>query len=202
MSDSARELVLASSNRGKLREIAAILAEASGARLRLRPLSDFPDVRLPPEGDDYAANARAKARTVAAATGLPALADDSGLEVEALDGAPGPRSARYGGPRLDDAGRCAHLLAALEGLPAPRRAARFVCVAVLAWPDGSATVARGECPGHILEAPRGRGGFGYDPVFAVAGRDISMAELPAVEKDALSHRGRAFRALLPALERA
>src|SRR5262249_11936266 len=139
------ELVVATGNPGKLREIRELLADAG---VSLRSLADFPALRMPEEGDDYAANAIAKARAVARATGLPALADDSGLEVDALAGRPGPRSARYGGPDLDDAGRVALLLQELAG--ARVRSARFVCVAALSAPDGAIEIARGECAGEIL----------------------------------------------------
>ncbi len=190
-------LVLASSNRGKLAEFRRLLV---GLPLELRSLADFPEVRLPEEGDAYAPNAETKARTVAEQTGRPALADDSGLEVDALGGAPGPRSARYGGPGLDDAGRAVRLLDELAG--AGDRAARFVCVAALALPDGRIHTTRGECAGRILAAPTGGGGFGYDPVFAPEGERRSMAELTDEEKDRVSHRGRALAALLPILREA
>lgn len=193
-----REVVVATSNPGKLLEIRAILGDLP---LSLRALGAFPDVRLPEEGDDYAANAAAKARAVARDTGRPALADDSGLEVEALGGRPGPRSARYGGPGLDDAGRVARLLAELEGREPAERGARFVCVAALATPDGHVETARGECEGCILGEPRGRGGFGYDPIFESREAGAAMAELPPARKNELSHRARALRALRPALER-
>lgn len=189
-------LVLASGNRGKLQEFAELLA---GQALELVGLDAFPDVSLPDEGTDYAANAEAKARTVAVATGLPALADDSGLEVDALSGAPGPLSARYGGPGLDDAGRVAHLLAALEGVADAARGARFVCLASLALPDGTVVTERGECPGRILARPRGASGFGYDPVFLPEGRERAMAELPPEEKNRISHRAVALAALGPRL---
>jgi XTP/dITP diphosphohydrolase len=178
-----------------VRELAELL-EPHG--IALASLAEFPDVALPPEGDDYAANAAAKARAAAQATGLAALGDDSGLEVAGLGGAPGPHSARYGGPGLDDAGRCARLLtelAASEG----DRAARFVCVAALALPDGTFALGHGECAGRILGAPRGENGFGYDPVFQPDGYDASMAELPPALKHRISHRGRALAALGPAL---
>ena len=193
---AARRVVFATGNAGKLREVRALLASPE---LEIVGLDAVGPVALPEEGDDYEANAVAKARAVAQACGLPALGDDSGLEVEALGGAPGPRSARFGGPGLDDAGRVRHLLAALRGVPSERRAARFVCVAALALPDGETVTARGECAGWIAEAPRGTGGFGYDPVFEVAPGGPTMAELPADEKQRVSHRGRAFRALAPAL---
>jgi XTP/dITP diphosphohydrolase len=186
------DLVLATGNRGKRAELAELLA-AHG--LRLASLADFAGIDLPEEGDDYAENAAAKALAVARACGLPALGDDSGIEVAALGGAPGPRSARYGGPGLDDAGRSARLLAALDATGTADRSARFVCVAALARPDGSVTRAFGECRGTLLRAPRGRGGFGYDPVFQPEGHAVSMAELPAAEKNRISHRARALAAL-------
>jgi len=200
MSALPRELVLASANRGKLLELRAILgADAEALGVRLRSLAGFPELALPPEGDAYEPNALAKARTAALATGRVAIGDDSGLEVEALGGAPGALSARFGGPGLDDAGRCAQLLDALAGVPEARRGARFVCVAALATPSGDTTVMRGECAGRILRAPRGEGGFGYDPIFAPAGETRAMAELAPAEKHRISHRARALAALAPAL---
>jgi len=184
------KLVVATRNEGKLREIASILA---GLPIEIVALPD--PVTLPEEGDAFEPNAIAKALAAARATGCAALGDDSGLEVDALGGAPGVYSARWGGPQLDDAGRNARLLAALEGVPEPRRTARFVCVAALATPDAVVATARGACEGAILRAPQGQGGFGYDPIFAVGAR--SMAELAPAEKDAISHRGAAFRALVP-----
>jgi XTP/dITP diphosphohydrolase len=191
---TARTLLLATGNGGKVREFGELLAPYG---LALASLAEYPNVALPEEGDDYADNAAAKAAAAARATGLAALGDDSGLEVNALGGAPGPRSARYGGPGLDDAGRCARLLRELGA--AGDRAARFVCVAALALPDGALTLVRGECPGRILAAPRGANGFGYDPVFQPEGWDASMAELPPAVKHGISHRGRALAALAPAL---
>jgi len=186
-------LVVATGNPGKLREIRAILAELP---VTLSGLAEHPGVALPEEGDDYARNAAVKAEAVARATGLAAVADDSGLEVDALGGAPGPRSARYGGPGLDDAGRVARLLSALDGRSGDARGARFVCVAALARPGEETRTARGECAGRILEAPRGAGGFGYDPIFEVGAGGRAMAELLEDEKNRISHRARAFRALL------
>jgi len=191
-----RRIVLATGNAGKLREVRALLGSPE---LEIVGLDAIGAVALPAEGDDYEANAVAKARAAARASGLPALGDDSGLEVDALDGAPGPRSARFGGAGLDDAGRTRALLEALADVPAERRGARFVCVAALAMPDGEVVTARGECPGRIAAAPRGAAGFGYDPVFEIAPGGPTMAELPAAEKQRISHRGRAFRALAPAL---
>lgn len=187
-----REVVVATANAGKLREIRAILGERAPA---LRSLTEFPDAKLPQEGDDYEANAVAKALAAARACGLPALADDSGLEVEALGGRPGPRSARFGGSHLGDRERMAKLLAQLGGVPREARAARFVCVAALATPAGRVWTARGECRGRLLEAPRGQGGFGYDPVFEPEHHQASMAELDPAEKNRISHRARALHDL-------
>jgi XTP/dITP diphosphohydrolase len=192
---AAPAVVIATTNAGKQREIRAILA---GVPVVLRGLDEFPPVDFPEEGDDYAANAIAKAQAVARATGCAALADDSGLEVDGLGGAPGPRSARFGGPGLDDPMRTAALLEALAACEGADRNARFVCVAAFVGADGTVTTARGECEGRILSAPRGGRGFGYDPVFGVAA-ETSMAELPESEKNAISHRANALRALIPAL---
>jgi XTP/dITP diphosphohydrolase len=196
--EGPRTLLLATGNRGKLAELAALLAPLD---LALRSLAEFPDAELPPEGEDYAQNAAAKAAAAARASGLAALGDDSGIEVAALGGAPGPRSARYGGPGLDDAGRSARLLEALARSGSADRRARFVCVAALATPDGEVALAHGECRGTILASPRGSAGFGYDPVFQPDGYEVSLAELPAERKHRLSHRGRALAALAPALAR-
>ncbi|HEU4427575.1 MAG TPA: RdgB/HAM1 family non-canonical purine NTP pyrophosphatase [Myxococcota bacterium] len=189
-------MLIATSNRGKLREFAALL----GPGFVLEDLAAHPEVTLPAEGSDYAANAAAKARAAALASGRPALADDSGIEVAALGGEPGPRSARYGGEGLDDAGRVLRLLDDLRARGAhASRAARFVCCAALALPSGELHSARGECAGRILDAPRGARGFGYDPVFAPEGDPRSLAELSEAEKNRISHRARALAALAPAL---
>lgn len=187
-----QRVVVASGNAGKVREIRALLASLP---IDLVGLHGLPGLALPEEGDDYAENAAAKARTAARAAGCLAIGDDSGLEVDALGGAPGPRSARYGGPDLDDAGRCRMLLEALRSVPAERRGARFVCVAALATPAGDVVSKRGECPGFLLMAPRGREGFGYDPIFGRSSDGPSLAELSAAEKQRISHRGHAVRAL-------
>lgn len=195
---SRGQWLVATGNAGKLSEIQALCADWPVA---WRSLRDVPGVTLPPEGRDYRENALAKARTAAAASGLPALGDDSGLEVEALGGAPGPLSARYGGPGLDDAGRVQRLLGALREVPAGRRGARFVCWVAWADPTGEARVAEGAVAGRILPTPRGAGGFGYDPVFAPEELSLSMAELPRARKNALSHRARALAALAATLRR-
>ena len=189
-------VVVATSNPGKLCEIRDLLAPLP---VPVVGLDALPGLRLPLEGDDYTANAVEKARAAAAFAGSPALADDSGLEVEGLGGAPGPHSARYGGPGLDDAGRVARLLGALAGREGAARRARFVCAAALATPDGEVVTALGECAGRIAAAPRGEGGFGYDPIFEVDAAGRTLAEVPAEEKNRISHRARAFRALRGAL---
>ncbi len=194
-----RPVVVATTNRGKLREIVSLLAELP---VRVVDASAFAPIAYPEEGDDYEANAIAKARTVAAALGECALADDSGLEVDALSGRPGVRSARYGGAALDDAGRIARLLAELTAQPSPDRRARFVCWAAFAEPSGRFETAVGTCPGRILATPRGELGFGYDPIFAPEGSERALAELTASEKDAISHRGAAIRSLIPAIRAA
>jgi XTP/dITP diphosphohydrolase len=150
--------------------------------------------------EDYLANALEKGRAVAAALGVPALADDSGIEVDALGGAPGPRSARYAGPGASDAENRRRLLSALKGIPASGRTARFRCVAAVVWPDGRELHAEGICEGLVLRAERGSGGFGYDPLFVPEGWDRTMAELAPAEKHRISHRGRALRALRELLE--
>ena len=201
MNRERTSLVVATGNPGKVVEIRAILGSLrlpAEEAIALRALGPDEAVAFPAEGLDYAANAIAKARAVAEQLGVAAVADDSGIEVDALQGAPGPLSARYGGEELDDAGRVAKLLSALAGVASADRGARFVCVSALSTPEGEVLTARGECSGRILDAPRGEGGFGYDPVFAPEGRDESMAQLPDDEKNRISHRGRAFRKLMDA----
>ena len=184
-------LVLATANRGKLEELRALVAEWGPAEVR--SLADFPGVTCPEEtGGSYLENALAKARTVAAATALPALADDSGLEAEGLGGAPGVRSARYA---PSDAARVARLLAELAGVPRAARRACFRCVVALAWPGGAAVTAEGTCRGRIATAPSGGGGFGYDPVFVADGLGCSFAAAAPADKQRVSHRARAVRAL-------
>jgi len=192
------KVVLASRNRGKLREIVPLL---EGLDFELCTVDEVaPDCELREDGDTFEANALAKARQAAAATGLAAIADDSGLEVAALGGAPGVYSARYAGSPSDDGRNNAKLLEALRGLPATRRQARFRCVAAFVDPAaGAELTCSGECEGEILEQPRGDLGFGYDPLFLVPALARTMAELPLEEKNRLSHRAAAFRALATAL---
>ena len=190
--------VLATANPDKAAEIERILVDA-GAPVALVPRPDgVPDVEE--TGITLEDNARLKAVALVEATGLPAIADDTGLEVDALGGAPGVFSARFAGPDATYADNCAHLLARLAPLPADRRTARFVTVAIARGPDGREVAAFGEVAGRITEAPRGEGGFGYDPVFAADDADgATFAELTAAEKHAISHRGRAFRTLAEGL---
>jgi XTP/dITP diphosphohydrolase len=169
--------------------------------LRVIGLADVPGVALPPEGEhSYRDNALDKARAVARATGHWALGDDSGLEVDALDGGPGVVSARFGGPGLTDAGRCDALLRALASLPAERRTARFRSVIALCAGSREATVD-GVVDGVILDAPRGTGGFGYDPLFYYPSLDATFAELARETKNAVSHRGVALARARPVLMR-
>ena len=184
-------LVLASRNPGKIAELAPLVAE--WGPVEVLALDAFPEVRLPEEGDvSYEANAVEKARAVAAATGLPALGDDSGLEVEALGGGPGIRSARYA---ATDAERVARLLDALRDVTGAGRRARFRCAAALVWPDGRALTAAGECAGRIALAPSGARGFGYDPVFVADELGYTFAAASPVEKRRVSHRARTVDAL-------
>lgn len=189
-------LVVATSNKGKLREIRELLEPIGWTALSLADLA-APPAGVIETGRSYLENAVAKAVSVANATGLPALADDSGLEVDALGGRPGVTSARYGGPLLSDAGRCTHLLSELRGVPRARRRARFRAVVVLALPGGQRFVREGVLEGRITEIERGSNGFGYDPVFEIAdGR--TLAEIGA-EKQQLSHRSQALRAMMKVL---
>jgi XTP/dITP diphosphohydrolase len=188
------ELAVATRNRHKLREIGRLCA-GWPVRLVTEPADggDWPDVQE--TGSTYVANALLKARAVAGAAGLPALADDSGIEVDALGGAPGPRSARYAGEAATDQQNLAALVRAIAGVPSAGRTARYRCVAAVAWPSGEEVWAEGVCEGTLLVKPRGARGFGYDPIFQPAGWEQTMAELDDEEKDRISHRGRALRAL-------
>jgi XTP/dITP diphosphohydrolase len=190
--------VLATRNRHKLREIAALIAEA-GLPFELVAIDDVaPGVALVEDEATFEANAIAKAQQAAAATGMAALADDSGIEVDALGGAPGVRSARFAGEPCDDERNNLKLLAELRGVSAETRTARYRCAA--AFVDASRALVRtGACEGRVLEAPRGSGGFGYDPLFLVERLGRTMAELAPAEKNQLSHRAAAFRALAVAL---
>ena len=192
--------LLATRNAGKLVELRRIVESADLGGLTVLGLADVPDFPEAPEtGATFAENALAKARDAAAATGLPSVADDSGLAVDALNGMPGVLSARWCGKHGDDVANLELLLGQLGDVPDERRGAAFVCAAALVVPGGTETVVHGEWPGTIIRAPRGTNGFGYDPIFVPEGEERSSAELSAGEKDAASHRGRALRALVPHL---
>jgi len=194
-----RRLVLASRNARKLAELRRILA---GSGLDVVGLADLPAFPEAPEtGATFEENALAKARAAAAVTGLLAVADDSGLAVDALNGMPGVLSARWAGRHGDDAANLQLVLDQLIDVPDERRGGTFVCAAALVVPGGAEEVVRGEWRGSLDREPRGHGGFGYDPIFVPEGECRTSAELDAAEKDAVSHRARALRALLPALQR-
>lgn len=190
-------IVLATMNDGKARELARLLG---GTVRAVETLREHAGVTLPPEiGTDYRANALAKARAVWNALGVPAVGDDSGLEVDALDGAPGLQSARYAGERATDAENNAKLVEALASVAERERTARFRCALVLVRGDDEVLEAEGACEGAIVTAPRGDHGFGYDPLFLPEGETLTFAELPTARKDSISHRARAAAVLARAI---
>jgi XTP/dITP diphosphohydrolase len=183
------KLLIATRNRGKKREYARLL---QGLEVELIALDDLGVTKtIKEDGASYTENALLKARGYAAATGLLTLADDSGLEVDALDGAPGVLTARYAGEGATDEQRYSLLLEQLKDVPHEHRTARFRCVIALAWPDGRVEITEGVCEGRITREPRGEHGFGYDPVFYVPEYGCTMAELPPEIKNRISHRARA-----------
>lgn len=185
-----RTLVFATTNPGKVRELEALL----GPGWTVRTAEDYPELpEVAEDSETFEGNAARKAHAFARHTGLPALADDSGLVVDALGGRPGVHSARYA---PTEAERISRLLGELAGVPDAQRTARFECALCLALPDGAERFTRGTCEGRIGHAPRGQHGFGYDPVFELPGGQ-TMAELPKEQKSALSHRGHAFRLMAP-----
>ena len=198
MTSPVTRFVLATANLDKAIEITRILCDA-GAPVDLEPRpADVPEIEE--TGATLEANARLKAVGLAVATGTPAIADDTGLEVDALGGAPGVYSARFAGPDATYADNCTFLLRRLDGVPPERRTARFATVALARWPDGREAAALGTVEGTIAESTRGEGGFGYDPVFVpVEGDGRTFAEMTTAEKHAISHRGRAFRTLADGL---
>jgi len=190
MAAAITELVLATRNLHKGEELNALL---SNLGIRVRTLAEFPDApEVIEDGDTCEANAVKKARTIADVTGLPAVADDTGLEVDALDGRPGVFSARYAGEHVSYEDNWRKLLKELNGVPRKLRQARFLTVAALALPDGDTEVAQGILDGVIAEEPAGTGGFGYDPVFLVPDLGKTLAELSAEQKNRISHRAKAF----------
>jgi len=195
----ATTVVLATRNAHKLDELRRILA-AHGLDIDLRSVADFANAPEVPETEStFAGNALLKARAICAATGLPAVADDSGLCVDALNGMPGILSARWAGGHGDDAANLRLVLDQLSDTPDTRRGAAFVCAAAVVLPDGTERAVEGSVDGSIIREPRGDGGFGYDPIFVPTGYALTFAQIPAAEKDAMSHRGRALPQLAPVL---
>jgi XTP/dITP diphosphohydrolase len=193
------DIVLASGNPGKRKEFDEILALSNAPWIRLAtPTGELPEVEE--TGRSYRANARLKARSFASQYSSPALGDDSGLSVDALGGAPGLYTARFGGPGLTPAQRVDQLLERLREVPDERRHAHFVCALCLAFPDGTEVVAEGRVFGRIALRPAGAQGFGYDPIFLIPTLGCTLAELSAEHKHAISHRGRAVRNLLARLK--
>ena len=189
-------LVLATKNQGKVIEFRRILSELGASELEVVGLESFPEIQdIEETGKTFEENSLLKARTISELTGLAALADDSGICVDALNGAPGIYSARYSGN--GDAANNKKLLNELVNVPDSKRSAYFICVAALVKPDGFEKVTEGRFHGKILHEVRGSGGFGYDPLFQPEGLNCSAAELSAHEKDAISHRGIALRAIAP-----
>lgn len=192
-------VVLATRNSHKVAELRRILSDAH-LDVELVGTDEFPDLPDVPEtGSTFAANALLKARDVARRTGLVAIADDSGLCVDALNGMPGILSARWAGQHGDDRANLDLVLAQIADVPGARRTAAFHCAAAIATPEGDERVVEGVLDGTLIDAPRGSNGFGYDPIFVPVGFDVSTAEMTPEEKDAISHRGIAFRALAPVL---
>lgn len=193
-------VVLATRNAGKVAELQRILVPFGLELVGLDAVAPYEPA--PETAPDFAGNALTKAREAVQHTGLAAVADDSGLAVDALNGMPGVLSARWAGSARDDAANLRLVLEQLADVPDDRRGARFVCAAAFALPDGRSDVVEGVVEGVVLRVPRGSGGFGYDPLFAPHGSDRTTAEMSADEKDAISHRGKAFRALAPRLAEA
>ncbi|MFB7354667.1 RdgB/HAM1 family non-canonical purine NTP pyrophosphatase [Streptomyces gardneri] len=195
-----QRLILATRNAGKITELHAILADA-GLDLELVGADAYPDVPDVKEtGVTFAENALLKAHALAQATGLPAVADDSGLCVDVLNGAPGIFSARWAGTHGNDRANLDLLLAQLGDIADEHRAAHFACAAALALPDGTERVVEGRMEGTLRHTPAGTNGFGYDPILQPAGHEVTCAELSPSEKNAISHRGKAFRALVPVVQ--
>ena len=191
-------LVLATRNQGKITEFRRILEELAPGQIELIGVDQFPHlVDVDETGSTFEENSLLKARYTCGATGLPAIADDSGLCVDVLNGDPGIFSARWAGSHGDDAANIEKLLSQLKDVPDDKRTAHFMCVASLAMPDGRHQVAEGRFDGHILHAPIGQNGFGYDPIFQPLGLSISSAQMSAEEKDAMSHRGKSLRTIAP-----
>ncbi|MBR2560235.1 MAG: XTP/dITP diphosphatase [Firmicutes bacterium] len=192
-------IIAASHNRHKITEIEAITA-LFGYRVISRDEAGLPRDEVEEDGSTFEENSYKKARVIMDMCGKPTIADDSGLMVDFLDGAPGVISARFAGEECDDAKNNAKLLALMDGVPAEERTAKFVSVITLLFPDGRKLTARGECPGHILTEQRGTGGFGYDPLFLPDGAELTFAQMGPEEKNRISHRARALAELRRQLE--
>lgn len=190
------ELVLATRNKGKIAEVQRLLNEHA-PHITLRSVADFNLDDVDETGTTFEENALLKAETIARQTGLPALADDSGIAIDALGGAPGIYSARWSGVHGDDAANIAKVLSELKEVPDSERGAQFVCVIALSMPDGRHLLVRGEVEGSVRREPVGEHGFGYDPIFQPQGFDITTAQMDPETKDAISHRGKALRAIAP-----
>lgn len=194
------EIVLATRNPGKVREFVELMHDLP---IQVYSLEAFPQIgELPEEGLTYTENAISKAATVARLTGRLAVADDSGIEVDALEGAPGPQSRRFLGEEASDTARNARILRLLHNVSSERRTARYRAVVAVAMPSGEVRTFEGTCEGRIATAPRGSGGFGYDPLFLVPAYGKTMAQLPLAMKNRISHRARAFSAARPFLKKA
>ncbi|MEY3857188.1 MAG: hypothetical protein RLZZ193_837 [Actinomycetota bacterium] len=194
----SHKLVLATRNQGKIEEFRRILEELAPGQIDLIGVDQFPHlVDVDETGSTFEENSLLKARYTSEATGLPAIADDSGLCVDALNGDPGIYSARWAGTHGDDRANLEKVLEQLKDVPDENRTAYFICVASLVLPDGRQKVAEGRFEGHILHAPVGNNGFGYDPIFQPLGMSISSAQMSAEEKDLVSHRGKSLRSLAP-----
>ena len=194
----SHKLVLATRNQGKIVEFRRILDGLAPGAIELIGVDQFPDlVDVEETGSTFEENSLLKARYTCQATGLPAIADDSGLCVDALNGDPGIFSARWAGSHGNDQANLEKVLAQLKDVPNEKRTAHFMCVASLVLPDGREQVAEGRFEGHILHAPVGENGFGYDPIFQPLGLSISSAQMSAEEKDLVSHRGKSLRAIAP-----
>lgn len=194
----SHKLVLATRNQGKIVEFRRILDALAPGAIELIGVDQFPDlVDVEETGSTFEENSLLKARYTCQATGLPAIADDSGLCVDVLNGDPGIFSARWAGSHGNDQANLEKVLAQLKDVPDEKRTARFMCVASLVMPDGREHVAEGRFEGHILHAPVGGNGFGYDPIFQPVGLSISSAQMSAEEKDLVSHRGKSLRAIAP-----
>ncbi len=193
------ELVIATRNQGKIQEVQRLL-NIHAPNVKLRSVAEFDLDDVEETGESFEENALLKAQTIATATGLPALADDSGIAIDALGGAPGVYSARWSGVHGDDKANIAKVLNELESIADEHRGAQFVCVIALARPDGEKLLVRGEVQGKVLRNPVGEFGFGYDPIFQPVGFSISTAQMRPEEKDAISHRGKALREIAPKIQ--